>query len=74
MPGKRAEKDEKDNGWLQIIGEGEVSGHPVIYYPKIDSTNDRCMEIGLAGGQPGTVVIAEYQTGGKGRLYPAVLS
>jgi len=44
-----------------------VFGHRVFYYPTIGSTNDRALEL-AAGGEPeGGLVLAEEQTGGRGR-------
>ena len=68
MPAKRDKSTEKDTGWLAIIRDLKISGHPVIYLAETESTNDRCMEIGLAGGQAGTIVLTDSQTAGKGRL------
>lgn len=69
MPGKRDKSVKVDDlGWQEIMRERVCAGHPVVYFAETDSTNDRCMEIGLDGAQTGTMVLAESQTGGKGRL------
>lgn len=43
-------------------------GQEVVYYQEADSTNVRAHELGEAGAAEGTVVIADRQTAGKGRL------
>lgn len=49
-----------------------LDGHPwqmlVQYYPTIDSTNNRAKELAFQGAPHGTVLIADQQTGGRGRL------
>lgn len=44
-----------------------VFGHRVFYYPTIGSTNDRALDLAAAGEPEGALVLAEEQTGGKGR-------
>ncbi len=43
-------------------------GHKVIHYFRIDSTNSAALELGAQAAPHGTVVIAEEQTAGRGRL------
>ncbi|HEY7745517.1 MAG TPA: HTH domain-containing protein, partial [Desulfuromonadales bacterium] len=43
-------------------------GREVVYYETTDSTNLRAHDLGEAGAAEGTVVIADRQTAGKGRL------
>ena len=43
-------------------------GRKIIYYDKAESTNTIAVELSKKGGPEGTVVIAEEQTKGKGRL------
>ena len=43
-------------------------GRNIRFYPSVDSTNKKAFELGRAGEPEGTVVIADSQTGGKGRL------
>lgn len=57
-----------DVNWEIMIQKGAISGRPLVYFPETDSTNCRAMEIGKSGGAAGTIVLAEGQTGGKGRL------
>src|SRR5207247_6468053 len=44
-----------------------VFGHRVFYYPTIGSTNDKALDLAAAGEPEGAVVLAEEQTGGRGR-------
>lgn len=41
---------------------------PVVYKNSIDSTNEFAKRLAMNGAADGTVVVAEEQTGGKGRL------
>lgn len=43
-------------------------GHNLVYNETIDSTNRIARELAEAGGDAGTVVLAEQQTAGRGRL------
>ncbi len=49
-------------------------GQRVIYYPSLTSTNDVAKQEAQRGAAEGTVVIAEEQTAGKGRIKRAWLS
>ncbi len=44
-----------------------VMGRDVRLLPQVDSTNTQAMELASHGAAEGTIVIAETQTGGKGR-------
>jgi BirA family transcriptional regulator, biotin operon repressor / biotin---[acetyl-CoA-carboxylase] ligase len=48
----------------QIFGAGDK----LLYFPTIDSTNIRGMQLALGGSEEGTVLLADTQTAGKGRL------
>ena len=52
---------------LQKSLRAAVFGHQVFYYPSIGSTNDRALDLAAAGEPEGAVVLAEEQTGGRGR-------
>jgi BirA family biotin operon repressor/biotin-[acetyl-CoA-carboxylase] ligase len=43
-------------------------GQEVVYYPEVDSTNEIARQLALQGAAEGTLVVAERQTKGKGRL------
>jgi BirA family biotin operon repressor/biotin-[acetyl-CoA-carboxylase] ligase len=45
-----------------------IIGKSVVYFPETVSTNDAAKELAAAGMPEGTVVVAEEQTGGRGRL------
>ena len=45
-----------------------IGKKPIYYYDSIDSTNDRAYELAESGEPEGTIVIAETQTRGKGRM------
>ncbi|MFH0733012.1 MAG: biotin--[acetyl-CoA-carboxylase] ligase [Candidatus Omnitrophota bacterium] len=46
----------------------KIIGKNIIYYDVIDSTNTKCYELAEKNYPQGTVVVAEGQTKGKGRL------
>jgi BirA family transcriptional regulator, biotin operon repressor / biotin---[acetyl-CoA-carboxylase] ligase len=48
-------------------GEGRI-GHRILHYFKTDSTNRIAMEMAARDAAHGTVVVAEEQTAGRGRL------
>jgi BirA family biotin operon repressor/biotin-[acetyl-CoA-carboxylase] ligase len=52
---------------LQAHLKTAVFGHRVFSYPSIGSTNDRALELATAGEPEGSLVLAEEQTGGRGR-------
>lgn len=43
-------------------------GQPYHFYPVVSSTNDVAKELARQGAPEGTLVVAEEQTGGRGRL------
>lgn len=49
-------------------------GHTIHYFSSIDSTNTVARQLALAGAAEGTVIVAETQTRGRGRLGRAWLS
>lgn len=52
---------------LESALEGTIFDN-FIYYPETISTNILAMQLGAKGAKEGTVVIADRQTGGRGRL------
>lgn len=50
----------------------QLSDHPwknsIIWFDSIDSTNTCAKQLARSGAPEGTVVMADYQTGGRGRL------
>ena len=53
---------------IQIGLETKIIGKDMHYYPSVDSTNRVAKALAYHGAQDGTIVVAEEQTGGKGRL------
>ena len=49
------------------VGDHEI-GHNIVHYFRTVSTNDVAMELAARGAAQGTVVVAEEQTAGRGRL------
>jgi BirA family biotin operon repressor/biotin-[acetyl-CoA-carboxylase] ligase len=49
------------------LGDNEI-GHRIVHYFKTDSTNSAAMQLAAKGAEHGTVVLAEEQTAGRGRL------
>lgn len=53
---------------LQQNLSGKFIGHPLYYYEEIGSTNDEAFRLGVKGAPEGTVLIANSQSAGKGRM------
>jgi BirA family biotin operon repressor/biotin-[acetyl-CoA-carboxylase] ligase len=54
---------------ISAVFKGDIIGREIIFFKVTSSTNDRAMEIGQQGkGADGTVVIADAQERGRGRL------
>lgn len=47
---------------------GKFIGHQIHYYEEVGSTNDEAFRMGMNGAPEGTVLIAECQSAGKGRM------
>jgi BirA family biotin operon repressor/biotin-[acetyl-CoA-carboxylase] ligase len=45
----------------------ELNTLPVLVFPELASTNDTARELARQGAPDGTVIIADHQTGGRGR-------
>jgi BirA family biotin operon repressor/biotin-[acetyl-CoA-carboxylase] ligase len=52
---------------IRLNLNSRIIGSEVKYYSKIDSTNTEAKKLAQMGEKEGTVVIAEEQTGGRGR-------
>ena len=59
---------EKDLLWERIRLTGELEGRPVRILETTPSTNTLAMEMGKAGAPAGSVIVAEFQNQGRGRL------
>jgi BirA family biotin operon repressor/biotin-[acetyl-CoA-carboxylase] ligase len=53
---------------LQDSRQGGILGREVVYFEATDSTNRQARETALRGGKEGLVVIADFQSRGKGRM------
>lgn len=54
---------------INAVFKGDIIGREIIFFKVTSSTNDRAMEIGQQGkGADGTVIIADEQEHGRGRL------
>lgn len=63
-----------DKIWNKIRETGLLGDHPVQMVDSTDSTNSVAMQMLGNGALPGTLVIAETQTNGRGRLQRAWFS
>lgn len=54
--------------WQRIKATGLLDDRPVHYFETLDSTNTLALAMGKAGAAGGTVLVAETQSGGRGRL------
>ncbi len=50
------------------LNTGKLIGSNIICFDEVDSTNEECKKLGMYGEKEGTVVIADNQSTGKGRL------
>jgi BirA family biotin operon repressor/biotin-[acetyl-CoA-carboxylase] ligase len=55
-------------GLVQPELAGNAIGHRMTHYFRTDSTNNVCWKLAAQGSPHGTVVVAEEQTAGRGRL------
>lgn len=62
------EPDTLDAHALEIELAGNLLGHKVYHFDSIDSTNNMGKKLAAEGAREGTVIIAEEQTIGRGRL------
>ncbi|MBQ7453456.1 MAG: biotin--[Selenomonadaceae bacterium] len=53
---------------IQIGLDTQIIGKDMHYYPSVDSTNRVAKALAYHGAADGTIIVAEEQTGGKGRL------
>jgi len=53
---------------LNALTPGNPWGKHLLYFDCIDSTNTRARELAKQGAPAGTVLVADRQTGGRGRL------
>lgn len=53
---------------IYIHTRNQWAGRNIVYYDSIDSTNNEAKRLGKEGALHGTLVIAQQQTAGRGRL------
>jgi BirA family transcriptional regulator, biotin operon repressor / biotin---[acetyl-CoA-carboxylase] ligase len=53
---------------IQTRLKTKIIGQNIHHFPQIESTNTKARELAEQGAPEGTLVVAEYQTRGKGRL------
>lgn len=58
----------EDAAWRNIKETGRLGRRRVLLLDTTDSTNNAAMALGIAGEPAGTIVAAETQTSGRGRL------
>ena len=63
----RADEDVLTPAALQRRLRSALFGHRIFHYPTVGSTNDRALELAAGGEAEGAVILAEQQTGGRGR-------
>ncbi len=54
--------------WQQITQDLRLDGRPLILFDTIDSTNSRALALASEGAESGTILIAQTQSKGRGRL------
>ncbi len=54
--------------WQEIVTKRELGGNQVFFFENISSTNTVALEKGKNGAPAGTLVVADAQEGGRGRL------
>lgn len=59
---------------IQVGLDTEIIGKAMEYFPTLESTNRTAKALAYHGAADGTIVVAEEQTGGKGRLDRAFYS
>lgn len=52
----------------QYLGVPDLIGNTILYFDEIDSTNTFLKQLAREGAADGTVVIADFQTAGRGRM------
>jgi BirA family biotin operon repressor/biotin-[acetyl-CoA-carboxylase] ligase len=53
---------------LRILRKDKLIGREILFFPEVDSTNRKAHDLARQGAREGTVVMADSQSRGKGRL------
>jgi BirA family transcriptional regulator, biotin operon repressor / biotin---[acetyl-CoA-carboxylase] ligase len=61
-------------GNLKAALSGKTIGEPLYFFPSVESTNHVAFNLAGAGAPEGTVIVADHQTRGRGRMQRAWLS
>lgn len=59
---------QQDQQWIKSQLRAEAIGREIIFYDSVDSTNEAAKRLLAGSAQEGTVLVADSQTQGKGRL------
>lgn len=59
---------QEDQQWIQSQLQAEQIGQEILIYDSVDSTNDIAKRLKVESAKEGTVILANSQTQGKGRL------
>lgn len=57
-----------DNLWQTMILTGELGRHPVHFFSSTGSTNDLALTLSNTGAADSTLIVADSQSAGRGRL------
>ena len=52
----------------QMLGKTQTIGKSLFCFDEIDSTNTYAKQLAVEGAEHGTVILADYQTAGRGRM------
>ncbi len=55
--------------FLSTILKGGRIGHSLVFFSEVDSTNTIAFQLAVKGAPEGTIVVADRQTKGKGRMH-----
>ncbi len=68
MPNQISRQELEEPIWQQISRSHRLDDRPVILFDAVDSTNSQALALAKEGAASGTVVIAQTQSNGRGRL------
>ena len=63
--------DPDEHGFAAVLSaklDTQILGRPLHFFPLIDSTNTYAARLAREGAPEGTIIVADSQSGGKGRL------
>jgi BirA family transcriptional regulator, biotin operon repressor / biotin---[acetyl-CoA-carboxylase] ligase len=68
MTGLNHNNLKRDEVLTELILAKELSGRPLFWYDEVDSTNNIALKMAGEGAASGTIILADSQTSGRGRL------